>query len=118
MKDLDSLPEQAIPAHMSMVRFSAAACEPVDIRTSAETPVWRTGFGRAIPSDEIVARLDDFPCGALPVIASPNADRSSIVRARLTARRFGAKYLMGCLLGLAEALNGRTSETVLLEPNR
>lgn len=127
MTDLDKLPAQAVPAHMSEVRISAEAflkswqageCELLDIRVPAETRAWKMGFGLAIPADELPARLDALPRDRLLVVACPNDDRSGIVRSYLAAKGFDAKYLMGGLLGLADALKGRTSETLNLEPGK
>ena len=127
MTDLDLLPAQAVPARMSEVRISAAAfieqwqagsCELLDIRVAAETRVWKMGFGLTIPADEIAGRLDELPRDKLLVVGCPNTDRSGIVRSYLAAKGFDAKYLMGGLLGLADALKGKTSETFRLEPGR
>jgi len=126
MKELDSLPAQAVPAHMSELRISGDAfieqwqngtCELVDIRVPSETRVWKMGFGLTIPADEIAGRLDELPRDKLLVIACPGSDRSSIVRSFLAAKGYNAKYLMGGLLGLADKLKGKTSETFRLEQN-
>jgi len=127
MTDIDTLPAQAVPAHMSELRINADAfikawqagtCEFLDIRTAAETGVWKMGFGMAIPADEIPARLDELPRDKLLVVACPNSDRSGILRSYLAAKGFNAKYLMGGLLGLADKLKGTTSEGFSLEPGK
>ncbi|WP_372840867.1 rhodanese-like domain-containing protein [Phaeovulum sp.] len=124
MTNLDSLAAQAVPAHMNEVRISAAAfiekwqaggCELLDIRVPAETRAWKMGFGLAIPADQIAERLDELPRDKLLVVACPNSDRSSIVRFYLAAKGYDAVYLMGGLLGLADALKGKTSEALSLE---
>lgn len=112
---------------MSDVRISADAfieqwqdgtCELLDIRVAAETRVWMMGFGLAIPADEIAGRLDELPRDKLLVVACPNSDRSGIVRSNLAAKGFNAKYLIGGLLGLADKLKGKTSETFPLKPGK
>ncbi|WP_417809332.1 rhodanese-like domain-containing protein [Thioclava sp.] len=127
MTDLDLLPAQAVPAHMSEVRISADAfleqwqagtCEFLDIRVASETRVWKMGFGLAIPADELAGRLDELPRDKLLVVACPNSDRSGIVRSYLAMKGFNAKYLMGGLLGLADTLKGKTSETFSLRSGK
>ena len=127
MADLDKLPAQAVPARMSEVRINADAfieawqngsCEFLDIRTAAETRVWKMGFGLAIPADELAGRLDELPRDTLLVVACPNSDRAGIVRSYLAAKGFEAKYLMGGLLGLVDKLKGMTSERFKLVPGK
>ncbi len=127
MKDIDFLPAQAVPDHMSEVRISidgfieqweAGTCEFLDIRVASETQVWKMNFGLNIPADELANRLDELPSDKLIVVACPMTDRSGIVRSYLAAKGFNAKYLMGGLLGLTDKLKGKTSETFVLEPNK
>jgi len=128
MTDINTLPAQAVPARMSVLRISADAfieawqagtCEFLDIRTAAETRVWNMGFGLAIPADEIAARLDELPREKLLVVACSNSDRSGIVRSYLAGGKgFNAKFLMGGLLGLADKFKGMTSEGFRLEPGK
>lgn len=126
MPNLDELAAQAIPARMNEVRINAnafieqwqaGACELLDIRVPAETRAWKMGFGLAIPADQIADRLDELPRDKRIVVACPNTDRSNILRTYLAAKGFDAVYLTGGLLGLADALKGKTSESLPLEPD-
>ncbi len=125
MSKLETLPSQAVPAHMKDVRISIddfltqwneGACEFIDIRVPSETRVWKMGFGKQIPADEIPEHLEELPRDRLLVIACPNSDRSNIVRGYLAAKGFNAKYLNGGLLGLTDKLKGGPAAAFNLEP--
>ena len=63
--------EVRVDADAFIEAWKAGTCQLLDIRTAAETRVWKMGFGLAIPADELAARLDELPRDRLLVVACP-----------------------------------------------
>lgn len=78
----------------------------VDIRFPEETALWGISFASRIPINELPDRLAELDRSKIIVTVCPHDDRASIARHYLALQGYQARYLVGGLLGLADALRG------------
>ena len=78
----------------------------VDIRFPEETALWGISFATRIPINELPDRLAELDKSKIIVTVCPHYVRASMARHYLALQGYQAKYLVGGLLGLADALRG------------
>ena len=78
----------------------------IDIRFSEEQALWGINFATNMPLNEIPDRLSELDKDKIIVAVCPHYDRAAIARHYLTLQGYNAKYLVGGLIQLSEALRG------------
>jgi len=78
----------------------------IDVRFPEEHQVYRFGFMKHIPLNELPDRLKELDKSKIIVTVCPHYDRAEIARTYLTLKGYRSKYLTDGLLGLADYLRG------------
>lgn len=78
----------------------------IDVRFREEYQVYRFGFIKNIPLNELPDRLKELDKSKIIVTVCPHYDRAEIARTFLTLKGYQSKYLVEGFLGLADYLRG------------
>jgi rhodanese-related sulfurtransferase len=86
--------------------YKQGAVQIIDIRFREEYQVYRFGFIKNIPLNELPDRLKELDKSKIIVTVCPHYDRAEIARTFLTLKGYQSKYLVEGFLGLADYLRG------------
>jgi rhodanese-related sulfurtransferase len=86
--------------------YKQGAVQIIDVRFREEYQVYRFGFIKNIPLNELPDRLKELDKSKIIVTVCPHYDRAEIARTFLTLKGYQSKYLVEGFLGLADYLRG------------